>query len=112
MKRSQLSMGDTTVADAHTIDMENLAEQMELSSLLDYKNKRAKEFLHDEEASALSERHFLRNIVTLIPDNLCLADIQERVKEGDEAGRKTLELLQERSNLEEARNILEIWSED
>ncbi|KAI7760855.1 hypothetical protein LZL87_008067 [Fusarium oxysporum] len=96
------------MADAHTIDMENLAEQMEPSSLLNYKNKRAKEFLHDEEASALSERHFLRNIVTLIPDNLCLADIQELVKEGDEAGRKKLELLQERPNLEEARNILEI----
>ncbi|KAF4945002.1 hypothetical protein FGADI_12261 [Fusarium gaditjirri] len=126
MKRSQLLMGKTTVADNHTIDMENLAEQMEPSSLLDYRNKKGEEFLHDAEAhyqivrdtyimnvlTQVQERHFLRNIVKLIPDDLCLTEIQELIKEDDEAGRKKLELRQERLNLEEARNILEIWSED
>ncbi|KAF5639238.1 dynamin family [Fusarium sp. NRRL 52700] len=126
MKRSQLSVGKTSVADAHTIDMKNLAEQMEPSSLLDYRNKKAKEFLHDAEAhyqvvrdtyimnvlTQVQERHFLRNIVMLVPDNLSLAEIHDLVKDDDEAGRKKLELQQERSNLEEARNVLEIWSED
>ncbi|KAF5012822.1 hypothetical protein FDECE_1111 [Fusarium decemcellulare] len=122
-RRQQKSLGKTGVAGANDINDEKLAGQRQQSSLDDFTREQAEMYLHDAQChyqiaretfimnvwTQVQERHFLRNIKKLIPDDLDLVDIQELTKEDDEAGRAKAKHQRDRDNLRKARDALNEW---
>ncbi|KAF4452852.1 P-loop containing nucleoside triphosphate hydrolase [Fusarium albosuccineum] len=122
-RRQQQSLGKTGVAGANDINDEKLAGQRQQSSLDDFTREQAEMYLHDAQChyqiaretfimnvwTQVQERHFLRNIKKLIPDDLDLVDIQELTKEDDETGRAKARLQRDRDDLRKARDALNEW---
>ncbi|KAJ3536939.1 hypothetical protein NM208_g2060 [Fusarium decemcellulare] len=122
-RRQQQSLGKTGAVGANDINDDKLAGQRQQSSLDDFTREQAEMYLHDAQChyqiaretfimnvwTQVQERHFLRNIKKLIPDDLDLLDIQELTREDDKAGENKANLQRERDNLRKARDALNEW---
>ncbi|KAF6817733.1 vacuolar sorting protein VPS1 [Colletotrichum musicola] len=106
--------------DDGVLDPELLADQRGLSQPQDYQDHEAEEFLNAMQSHYLIsrdifisnvimqvvERHFMRDIQKLIPDDLDEKEVQELLKEDSDSARKRAELRKEKSRFEKALQTL------
>ncbi|KAJ3550312.1 hypothetical protein NM208_g37 [Fusarium decemcellulare] len=122
-RRSEILASKMGESDAKYLDDEKLAVQRHESRREDFTRKVAAEYLNDARKhyciardtyilnvlTQVQERHFLRQIEELIPDDLDAVAIEDLLKEDDAAERRKEELRKEKANLEAARDALKRW---